>query len=344
MRVAGSANRLILQGTVNNTNDAVVAEQIARSFAPQVDNLLQTPNPILVDVDISIVEISSNAIKNLGFTFPSLQDASQSGFVVGQRAVNADLPGPLVGPKTGTTTEPARPTSFLDRGLATQSAFQAALRAEIRDNNVHLLSNPRTTVLSGRTATFQVGGQVPVPTNITQTATGTVTAVQFKDFGVLVDVVPNASPDGNVTLRLRTEVSQPDPTIGFQPLAGAGIIPGFTRRATVSEVTIARGGTIALGGLISTENRKLISRVPVLSNIPILGTLFKSKRFQDLQTELVIFVTPRVLPNPLKNGETAAAGVVAVGNNINAGTVLGNPGIAQFNTGGALATGGGTPQ
>ncbi len=340
VRVSGSPNRLILQGTVQNTNDAVIAEQIARSFAPQVDNLLQTPNPILVDVDISIVEISNNALKNLGFQFPSLQDASQSGFVVGQRSLSADLPGPLVGPRVGGTSTP-NPTNVLDRGLGTQSAFQAALRAEARTNNVRLLSNPRTTVLSGRTATFQVGGQVPVPVSITQTATGTVTGIQFKDFGVLVDVVPNASVDGNVTMRLRTEVSQPDPTIGFQPVAGAGIIPGFTRRATVSEVTIARGGTIALGGLISTENRKLVSKVPVLGDIPILGKLFQSRRFQDLQTELVIFVTPRVLPNPLAPGETAFAGVMAVGNNSNSGTVLGNPGIPQFNGGGVVA---GAPQ
>ena len=316
VRVSGSANRLILQGIVNNTNDAVVAEQIARSFAPQVDNMLQTPNPILVDVDISIVEISNNAIKNLGFQFPSLQDSSASGVVFGETA-----PG----------------SSF--RRL---TSFQAALRAEIRDNNAKLLSNPRTTVLSGRTATFQVGGQVPVPVSIVQTATGTTTGIQFKDFGVLVDVIPNASPDGNVTLRLRTEVSQPDASIGFQPVPGAGIIPGFTRRATVSEVTVARGGTIALGGLISTENRKLVSKVPILGNIPILGKLFQSRRFQDLQTELVIFVTPRVLPNPLAPGETAAAGVVAVGNTSNSGTVLGNPGIPQFNVGGVVA--GGSPQ
>ena len=325
VRVSGSANRLILQGTVNNTNDAVVAEQIARSFAPQVDNMLQTPNPILVDVDISIVEISNNNLKNLGFQFPSLQDASGTGLVIGNRSVNLDLPGAL--PTGGNA--PYRQ----------QTAFQAALRAEIRENNVKLLSNPRTTVLSGRTATFQVGGQVPVPVSITQSQVGTVTGIQFKDFGVLVDVVPNASPDGNVTMRLRTEVSQPDASIGFQPVPGAGIIPGFTRRATVSEVTVARGGTIALGGLISTENRKLISKVPVLGNIPVLGKLFQSRRFQDLQTELVIFVTPRVLPNPLAPGETAAAGVVAVGNTSNSGTVLGNPGIPQFNGGGVIATG-----
>ncbi len=337
VRVSGSANRLILQGIVQNTNDAVVAEQIARSFAPQVDNMLQTPNPILVDVDISIVEISNNGLKNLGFQFPSLQDSSPLGFVIGQQSSNFDTPGPLqpiIDPASGLQVG-------TNRAFRQLTGFQAALRAEARNNNVRLLSNPRTTVLSGRTATFQVGGQVPVPVSITQSQVGTVTGIQFKDFGVLVDVVPNASTDGNVTLRLRTEVSQPDATIGFQPVPGAGIIPGFTRRATVSEVTIARGGTIALGGLIARENRKLATKVPILGDIPILGKLFQSRRFQDSQTELVIFVTPRVLPNPLAPGELAFAGVTAVGNNSNSGTVLGNPGISQFNGGGVVA---GAPQ
>ena len=348
VRVSGSANRLILQGIVGNTNDAVAAEQIARSFAPEVDNMLQTPNPILVDVDISIVEISNNGLKNLGFQFPSLQDASPLGFVIGQQTAQFDTPGPLqpiIDPPSGLQVG-------RNREFRQQTAFQAALRAEIRDNNVKLLSNPRTTVLSGRTATFQVGGQIPVPVSITQTAVGTTTGIQFKDFGVLVDVVPNASVDGNVTLRLRTEVSQPDVSIGITPIAGAGTIPGFSRRATNVEVTIARGGTIALGGLIQTENRKLITRIPILSEIPILGKLFQSKRYQNFQSELVIFVTPRVLPNPLAPGETAAAGVAAAGNTINTGTVLGNPGIPQFNTGGAFSVtgnggtgaGGGAPQ
>ena len=128
VRVSGTANRLVLQGLVQNTNDAVVAEQIARSFSPQVDNMLQTPNPILVDVDISIVEISDNALKNLGFQFPSLQDASQTGLVLGNRSLNLDLPGPLTAPGTSNFQQ--------------QTAFQAALRAEIRNNDVRLLSKP----------------------------------------------------------------------------------------------------------------------------------------------------------------------------------------------------------
>jgi pilus assembly protein CpaC len=131
-------------------------------------------------------------------------------------------------------------------------------------------------------------------------------------------------------MRIRTEVSQPDATIGFTPFAGASIIPGFTRRAAVSEVTVQPNGTIALGGLISTTNRKLVEKVPLLSDIPVLGSLFTSKRYQNDQTDLVVFVTPKVLPNPLPPGQTAPAGVVAAGNTTNASTVLGNPGIPGF--------------
>ncbi|RYG73534.1 BON domain-containing protein, partial [bacterium] len=319
VKVSGTTKRLVLEGIVANTEEAVAVEQIARAYSAQVDNLLQTPNPRLVDVDVSIVEITRTGLKNLGFTLPSLLDSSTSGYVLGQRSVNLDLPGALT--PTTPTKEPLKGSNTL------QTAFQAALRAEITNSNVRLLSNPRTTVLSGRTATFQVGGQVPVPISITQSATGTITGIAFKDFGVLVDVVPNASANGSVTMRVKTEISEPDESIGFTPFAGSSIIPGFQRRAAVTEVTTPAGGTVALGGLISNESRTLITKVPILSKLPILGSLFQSKRFQDDQTELVIFVTPRLLPNPLAAGTTAAAGVVAVGNTTNVATALGNPGL-----------------
>jgi pilus assembly protein CpaC len=221
------------------------------------------------------------------------------------------------------------------------SAFQAQLKAVVESGNGRLLSNPHTTVLSSRTATFQVGGQVPVPVSITQTATGTTTGIEFKDFGVLVDVIPNATEDGVVTMRLRTEVSQPDYTIGFTPFPGASEIPGFSRRSTVTEVTVQPNGTIALGGLIQNSVTQLTTSIPLLSRLPILGSLFKSKRFQRNETELVIFVTPRVLPNTLTNGQTAPAGVVSAGNTTNVATKLGNPGIASFDSGRSVGTGGG---
>ena len=320
VRVRGTARRLVLEGVVADTNAAVTAEQVARGFATDVDNMLQTPNPIQVDVDVTYVEITNDDLKRLGFTFPSLSDSDSIGFAVGQRSADGgDVPGALG-------------TGLGARSIGTLTAFQAQLRAEATKGNARILSNPRTTVLSGRTATFQVGGQVPVPANITQTATGTTTGIEFKNFGILLDVVPNANSNGVLTMRLRTEVSQPNYEIGFSPFAGA-TIPGFDRRASVTEVTLTPDSTIALGGLISNTVRKSVTKVPILSSIPILGKLFSSKRFQNEQTELVIFVTPRVQVTPLAPGETAPAAVTAVGNNSNVATKLGNPGISSFDEG-----------
>ncbi len=327
VRVRGTAKRVVLEGIVADTNVAVTAEQVARGFAGEVDNQLQTPNPILVDVDVTFVEITNDDLKNLGFRFPSLSDASSNGFVIGQNSVDGDGPGQL-----GTGTNP--------RTIGTLTAFQAQLRAEATKGNARILSNPRTSVLSGRTATFQVGGQVPVPTSIVQNATGTTTGIEFKNFGILLDVVPNANSNGVLTLRLRTEVSQPNYEIGFSPFPGA-TIPGFDRRASVTEVTLGRDSTIALGGLISNTVRKSVTKIPILSSIPVLGKLFTSKRFQNDQTELVIFVTPRVRTTPLAPGETAPAAVTAVGNNTNIATKLGNPGISSFDEGNNVVAGNG---
>ena len=331
IRVRGTAKRLVLVGVVADTNVAVTAEQVARGFAAEVDNQLQTPNPISVDVDVSFVEISNNNLKNLGFTFPSLSDASSSGFVLGQRSVNGLIPGIL-------PTDPLTGAALRSSGIL--SSFQAQLRAEATKGTVRILSNPRTSVLSGRTATFQVGGQVPIPISITQTATGTTTGIEFKNFGILLDVIPNANANGVITMRLRTEVSEPDFSIGFTPFAGASPIPGFARRASVTEVTIGRDGTIALGGLISNTTRKSVTKIPILGNIPILGALFTSKRFQNDQTELIIFVTPRVRTTEMAPGETAPAAVTAAGNTTNVGATLGNPGISSFDDGANLTRSG----
>ncbi len=331
VRVRGTAKRLVLEGVVADTNIAVTAEQIARGFAAEVDNQLQTPNPISVDVDVSFVEISNSNLKNLGFTFPSLQDASGTGFVLGQRSVNGLIPGIL-------PTDPLTNGTLRSSGIL--SSFQAQLRAEATKGTVRILSNPRTSVLSGRTATFQVGGQVPIPVGITQTATGTTTSIEFKNYGILLDVIPNANANGVITMRLRTEVSEPDFSIGFTPFAGASPIPGFARRASVTEVTIGRDGTIALGGLISNTTRKSVTKIPILSSIPILGKLFTSKRFQNDQSELIIFVTPRVRITEMAPGETAPAAVTAAGNTTNVGATLGNPGISSFDEGTNITKGG----
>lgn len=347
----GSPKRLVLRGTVPDSNVANAAVQIARAYASEVDNMMVTPDPIQINVDVQIVEINTNNARNLGVQYGTV---ALTGETVTQPSTSLVVPpgspaGTPAVPVTtgGGTTRTIDPTfqqgigllgnGFIGTGgLSSLNPFRVRLNALYSTGNARLLSNPRTTVLSGRTATFQVGGQVPVPSGSTTGQAGTSTTIVFKNFGILLEVNPVGNNDGVVTMRVRTEVSQPDPTLGIVPPGGGGLIPGFSRRQTATEVVVGRGGTVALGGLIQNNITQTVSRVPILSNIPILGALFRSKQFQRNQTELVIFVTPRVLPNTLPAGTTAFAGTSISDNTINLGTQMGNPGLATFNDGAAI--------
>lgn len=293
IRVSGNARMAILHGTVSDSNQALLAEQIMHAYSAQVENMLQTTNPLLVNIDASIVELTRNANRNVGS-------------LVSDTLAFGDNP---LGPTAGQTRA--------DNSFRRITPFQATLSALIQNNQARLLSNPRTTVLSGRSAGFLVGGQVPVPGGTTSGGGSTTTTIVFKDFGVLVDVLPVATSSGNITMRVRTEVSQPDYTLGFTLPGGGSAIPGFTKRVASSEVTIPRGGTIALTGLIQNNVTQFVSRIPLLSRIPILGKLFTSKRFVRNESELVIFLTPRLLPNPLRNGESAPLTVYSGSDNAN---------------------------
>jgi len=353
--VRGTAKRLVLEGVVNDTNEAVLAEQVARAFTVpglgQVDNLLQTKAPIEVNVDVTIAELNSNDARTLGVQYGTVSLTGVNN--TGTPAVPATATTPAIPAVPGTTTRTINntfnqgvalagngftglgPTGFLD-------PFRARINALVSNNRGRILSAPSTTVLSGRTATFQVGGQVPIPGISTTGANGQTTAIVFKDYGILLDVVPNALPNGVVTLRIRTEVSQPDFANGVQQ-PGGGIIPGFQRRSTVTEVTVPPNGVLSLSGLITSQDTRTETGVPILSRIPILGALFRSKDFRTNKTELVIFVRPHVLPNPLTGDQIAPAAVVAEGENSNVATRLGNPGLLGFDAGGAsvLASQGG---
>lgn len=304
VRVAGNKKLVVLHGTVPNTNDSMRAEQVALSYAGEVQNMMQTPNPILVNVDVSVVEINKNRARALGITFPELG----AGQIIGAIGI---------GPGQGGTN------------LGTN--FNATLRGLVNNNQARLLSNPRMTVLSGRTAGFLVGGQIPIPSGSTTNQAGTSTTIVFKDFGILVNVIPVASSNGVVTMRIYTSVSDIDSTVGGFNFPGSDTtIPAFTVRTAVSEVTVQPGGTIAIGGLISNNVTRIVQRVPFLSKLPILGSLFTSRNFQRNQTELVFFVTPFVMPNPLRAGETAPVTVFAG---------VDNGGTPTFGTGSVQAGG-----
>lgn len=162
--------------------------------------------------------------------------------------------------------------------------------------DVNVVSSPQLLVLDHHVATLQVGDEVPVPTaQIQSTVTSgapIVNTIQYLNTGVILNVSPRVNANGLITLDISQEVSDVGPTTSSTLNA-----PTINQRRVETSVTVLDGETVALGGLI-TENRSLSnSGVPILKDVPVLGSLFGTKQDNKQRQELLILLSPRVLHN-----------------------------------------------
>ncbi|MGD9693412.1 MAG: secretin N-terminal domain-containing protein [Phycisphaerales bacterium] len=176
----------------------------------------------------------------------------------------------------------------------------ALVNAAATDGNVRVISSPFTIATSGRSASLNVGSEVPI---ITQQITGSVDAqdpnrinqaIEYRKTGVILSVTPLVNDRGEVTMRIQQEVSNV-----VEPAAGAAIqSPSFSQRQIQTEVTVPTGDTAVMGGIRLERENSSVTKVPFLGDIPIVGIPFRSKNIFREQTELVILVTPTIMMDP----------------------------------------------
>jgi pilus assembly protein CpaC len=164
---------------------------------------------------------------------------------------------------------------------------------------VTTLANPNLTALSGETGTFLAGGEVPIP--IAQ-ALGSI-SVEYKQYGISLAYTPTVLSDGRISLRVRPEVSQLDYSNAVT-MSGTRV-PGLTTRRTETTVELGSGQSMMISGLLSNNHNNTYDKTPGLSNLPIIGALFRSNAFQRNETELVIIITP-YLVKPVNNASDIA--------------------------------------
>jgi len=152
------------------------------------------------------------------------------------------------------------------------------------------LAEPVLSCTNGGSASFLAGGEVPYPT---RGANGEL-RVEFKDYGIKLDISPQIDPHGNVRTLVQTEISQIDPALSVQGT------PGLLTRRAETQVNVRSGQTIVISGLLSSETSKDVDQIPGLGNLPVIGSLFRSKNIRNSVSELVIFVTPEVI-DPSEN-------------------------------------------
>lgn len=156
-------------------------------------------------------------------------------------------------------------------------------------NLARVLAKPELVVQSGETASFLVGGEVPIPTAQSQ---DTIT-VTYKEYGIRLRFSPIITEDGNIQLTVAPEVSNIDESAGAQ--TGNIIVPGFKSRKANTTITLAPGQSFIIGGLLSDNLRSQINKVPLLGDIPVLGALFRSTSYEEDKSELAILVTPTLV-------------------------------------------------
>lgn len=169
--------------------------------------------------------------------------------------------------------------------FALNTVVDSVINMLVNNGDARTLAEPTLTCISGSEADFLVGGEVPFPV---QNQDGAINVI-FKQFGIILNVAPQADASGLIRTKVGVEVSSLDKSI---TVAG---FPGFSTRKTNTEMNVKSGASMVVAGLFSSEDAKTVVKVPGLGNIPVLGELFKSRQFRRGETELVVLVTPQII-------------------------------------------------
>lgn len=278
---------VLLTGTVAAPEDSAEVERLVQAFSGEqttVVSRLTTATPLQVNLQVRIAEVNKNLVKNVGFNLLSRDNSGGFIFGIGQGSAGTitDSNGGTLytfnNGTTGTTLGAAGHILGLDLMGTLDLAETQGLAAT--------LANPNLTALSGETASFLAGGEIPIPIS---TTLGQV-SVEYKQYGVSLAFTPTVLADGRISMRVRPEVSQLDN--GSAVTLNGYTIPGISTRRAETTVELGSGQSFMIGGLLSTSSGNSISKAPFLGDLPIIGNLFKSRNYQRNETELVIIVTP----------------------------------------------------
>jgi len=262
---------VFLDGKLTTAAAADMALQLAERHVPGgVANGLSVGQSQQVLLEVRFVEASRSAVKEIGF---------------GNRINANDVVGVT---DSGTISGIAEKTIALFTNVGNEN-IDITLRALEQKGVIRTLAEPNLVALSGDMASFLAGGEYPIPV----ASQDNQISVEFKKFGVSLEFTPTVLGDGLVNLRVRPEVSALDRGNGIR---SAGIeIPGISVRRADTTIELHDGQAFAIAGLLQNDYSNDVRQTPWLGNVPVLGMLFSSKRYQKNESELVIIVTPRLV-------------------------------------------------
>ena len=279
---------LILSGTAHNAGQAQQAFEMAKRLVGDgVVNAITVEGRDEVMIKVTVAEVQRDVVKQLGIDLAGSLN-------YGTAVVNFNTSNPF------SASGQELSNTYLD---GTFKNVSATLKAMERAGVIRTLAQPTLTAVSGESATFIAGGEFPIPKGLSCDTTKSPPVCQpeidFKKFGVSLKFTPIALSEGRISLKVLTEVSDLSEenamTLTIPGSSTALTVPSIRTRRAETTVEIPSGGSLAMAGMIQDQTKQTINGLPGLMQLPILGTLFRSRDYINHKTELMILVTPYIV-------------------------------------------------
>lgn len=285
-------DRVMLRGKVENQYEHDTALKIAGLYTggdgSGVIDLLEMEHPSQIRLEAQIIEINSDYTKNLGIQYWSQTPGSNSSSGSSTGNPNNDITVGTAGLFYGGEdfSSSRKHGGWLGSHVAN---VNVTLQALINEGKARILSRPSITTMSGKTANILIGGRIPIPVS---DGNGNV-SIDWHEYGVKLNIEPVVDSEDKITSKVHAEVSTLDYSHGVK--IDSFSVPGIATREAESEVNVRSGMTMAIGGLINSEDAKIVSKIPLLGDLPIIGRFFRHTSNTRDKRELIILITPTLV-------------------------------------------------
>jgi pilus assembly protein CpaC len=287
IRLSQANGSVVMSGSVADIKTASQAQSVVEAAGFKTVNMLSSPVKAAtqVQLQVRVAEVSRNRLKDVGTSY-TYQGSPGSGGWLNSGGGPSSLSNPPASPMSGIISG-ALSSSALNLLLMGGNSL-AMLRTLQTEGSLRELAEPNLIAMDGQEASFLAGGEFPVP--IVQGGSDkTTVTILFKEYGVRLNFKPTIIDEDHIRLELEPEVSTIDFANGVK--FDGFLIPALKTRRAKTGVELRDGQSFALAGLLDNSEIKSLSKVPVLGDIPIIGSLFRSKSFQKNETELMFIVT-----------------------------------------------------
>lgn len=285
-------DRVMLRGKVENQYEHDSALKIAGLYTggdgSGVIDLLEMEHPSQIRLEAQIIEINSDYTKNLGIQYwsqtPGSNSSSGSSSDNPNNNITVGTAGLFYGGEDFSSSR--KHGGWLGSHVAN---VNVTLQALINEGKARILSRPSITTMSGKTANILIGGRIPIPVS---DGNGNV-SIDWHEYGVKLKIEPVVDSEDKITSKVHAEVSTLDYSHGVK--IDSFSVPGIATREAESEVNVRSGMTMAIGGLINSEDAKIVSKIPLLGDLPIIGRFFRHTSNTRDKREVIILITPTLV-------------------------------------------------